>query len=69
MILAVPIVRYILSPVIRERKPGYESWLSLGPLAQFPGGPDAPGDLSKPGRESIGWGNREYSLLGASRGR
>jgi menaquinol-cytochrome c reductase iron-sulfur subunit len=38
MILAVPIVRYILSPVIRERKPGYESWLSLGLLDQFPEG-------------------------------
>jgi menaquinol-cytochrome c reductase iron-sulfur subunit len=38
MILAVPIVRYILSPVIRERKPGYESWLSLGSLDQFPEG-------------------------------
>jgi hypothetical protein len=36
MILAVPIIRYILSPVIRERKPGYESWLSLGSLDQFP---------------------------------
>jgi menaquinol-cytochrome c reductase iron-sulfur subunit len=38
MILAVPIVRYILSPVIRERKPGYESWLSLGSFTQFPEG-------------------------------
>jgi menaquinol-cytochrome c reductase iron-sulfur subunit len=38
MVLAVPIVRYILSPVIRERKPGYESWVSLGPLGQFPEG-------------------------------
>jgi len=38
MILAVPIVRYLISPVIRERRPGYESWLSLGPLAQFPEG-------------------------------
>jgi len=37
-LLAVPIVRYLLSPVIRERKPGYESWLSLGPLAEFPEG-------------------------------
>jgi len=37
-ILAVPIVRYILSPVTRERKAGYESWLSLGPLTQFPQG-------------------------------
>ena len=38
VVLAVPIVRYLLSPVIRERRPGYESWLSLGPLAQFPEG-------------------------------
>jgi menaquinol-cytochrome c reductase iron-sulfur subunit len=38
LVLAVPIVRYLLSPVIRERKPGYESWLSLGALDQFPEG-------------------------------
>ena len=38
MILAVPMVRYILSPVIRERSPGYESWLSLGARSQFPAG-------------------------------
>jgi Rieske Fe-S protein len=38
VVLAVPIVRYILSPVIRERKPGYESWLTLGTLDQFPNG-------------------------------
>ncbi len=37
-ILAVPIVRYILSPVIREPRPGNESWLSLGTLGQFPEG-------------------------------
>ena len=38
VVLGVPIVRYLLSPVIRERRPGYESWLSLGPLGQFPEG-------------------------------
>ncbi len=38
LLLAVPIVGYILSPVIRGRRPGYESWLSLGPLGQFPVG-------------------------------
>jgi menaquinol-cytochrome c reductase iron-sulfur subunit len=36
--LAVPIVRYLLSPVTRERKGGFESWLSLGQLEQFPAG-------------------------------
>jgi menaquinol-cytochrome c reductase iron-sulfur subunit len=37
-VLAVPVVRFLLSPVIHERKAGYESWLSLGPLEQFPEG-------------------------------
>jgi len=36
VILAVPIVRYLLSPVIR--KPGNESWVTLGALSQFPAG-------------------------------
>jgi menaquinol-cytochrome c reductase iron-sulfur subunit len=36
--LAVPVVRYLLSPVIREKKFGYVSWLSLGALEQFPAG-------------------------------
>ena len=37
-LLGVPIVRYILSPLTRERRPGYESWLSLGALDRFPEG-------------------------------
>ena len=38
VVLAVPIVRYLLSPVSRERKPGYDSWVPLGGLEQFPSG-------------------------------
>jgi Rieske Fe-S protein len=38
VVLAVPIMGYILSAVIRQRKPGYESWVSLGSLGQFPEG-------------------------------
>ena len=37
-VLAVPIVRYLLSPLTRERKPGYEKWLSLGSIDHFPSG-------------------------------
>ena len=37
-IMGVPIVRYILSPITRERRPGYEKWLSLGPVERFPEG-------------------------------
>src|SRR6266404_5333216 len=36
--LAVPIVRFLLSPVTREKKFGRDSWLSLGGLEQFPAG-------------------------------
>ena len=35
-VLAVPVLRYILSPVIRGA--GRESWLQLGDLEQFPAG-------------------------------
>jgi Rieske Fe-S protein len=38
LLLAIPIVRYILSPVARGRKQGYESWLSIGAVDQFPSG-------------------------------
>jgi nitrite reductase/ring-hydroxylating ferredoxin subunit len=37
-ILAVPVLRYIMSPVTHERKLGFESWLPLGGLEQFPAG-------------------------------
>ncbi len=38
VLLALPIVGYILGPVTRARKTGDDSWLVLGPLAQFPEG-------------------------------
>src|SRR6202140_2861125 len=37
-ILGVPIVRYLLSPVMHGRSAGRESWVSLGLLGQFPEG-------------------------------
>jgi Rieske Fe-S protein len=36
--LAIPIARYLLSPVTRERRVGYASWVTLGELKQFPRG-------------------------------
>ena len=38
LILAVPVVGYLLSPVLRQRRAGAGSWLTLGPVAQFPEG-------------------------------
>jgi len=36
--LAVPVVGFLLSPVLRERKSDSESWVSLGVLDHFPEG-------------------------------
>jgi len=38
IILAVPILRYLISPVARGQKGGYDSWVTLGNLGQFPSG-------------------------------
>jgi menaquinol-cytochrome c reductase iron-sulfur subunit len=38
LILAVPIVRYLMSPILHEQKGSYDSWISLGSLEQFPAG-------------------------------
>jgi Rieske Fe-S protein len=38
VLLGIPVVRYVLSPVTRGRKPGYDSWISLGSINQFPSG-------------------------------
>ena len=37
-VLAVPVVRFLLSSVTRGRANGYLSWVSLGSAGQFPGG-------------------------------
>jgi len=63
VILAAPIVRYLLSPVIRERNGGYEFWLTLGQLDQFPAGQTRLATYRHPAANPIGWGNRENSLL------
>ena len=38
VIIGVPVIRYLLSPIFRGRKPGYDSWLELGEISQFPAG-------------------------------
>ncbi len=37
-VLAVPIVGYLLSPLRGKAGQGYDAWVSLGPLTQFPEG-------------------------------
>jgi Rieske Fe-S protein len=38
VLLGVPILRYILSPVMRGQSANNESWISLGPIDRFPSG-------------------------------
>jgi Rieske Fe-S protein len=38
VLLGVPIVRFLLSPVARGARGKYESWLSLGSIGQYPSG-------------------------------
>jgi len=38
ILLGIPIIGYLLGPVIGGRKPGYQRWISLGPVDQFPSG-------------------------------
>jgi nitrite reductase/ring-hydroxylating ferredoxin subunit len=37
-VLAVPVLGFLLSPVLRERKSSSQSWVSLGGLGHFPEG-------------------------------
>jgi Rieske Fe-S protein len=45
---AIPIVRYVLSPVTRSSKVGYETWLPVGSLDRFPAGPTRLGTFRNP---------------------
>ena len=38
LVLAVPIVRYLLSPISKERQGDWNAWISLGRLEEFPAG-------------------------------
>ena len=38
LILAIPVLRYVLSPMTRGQNSGYQSWISLGSIEQFPSG-------------------------------
>ena len=47
-ILAVPVIRYLLSPVKRDA--AYKSWISLGPTSSFPVGETRIADFVNPFR-------------------
>src|ERR1700728_1401013 len=37
-LLAIPVLRYVFSPMTRAQNSGYEKWISLGSVDQFPSG-------------------------------
>jgi len=47
-VLAVPIVRFLLSAVARENQHEYLSWVTLGPVGQFPEGETRLGTFRSP---------------------
>src|ERR1700744_5917456 len=38
VMLGIPIVRYLFSPVVRGQNAGYDRWISIGAVDQFPSG-------------------------------
>ena len=48
VILAAPVVRYLLSPIARGQRDGYDSWVSLGNVSQFPSGQTRLGTYQNP---------------------
>ena len=34
--IGIPVLRFLFSPKVRERRPGYDSWVSLGSVSSFP---------------------------------
>ena len=47
-VLAIPILRYLLSPIVSGHKGAYPRWLGLGPLTQFPAGQTRLGTFVNP---------------------
>jgi hypothetical protein len=47
-LLAIPILRYVLAPITQSRKFGYEKWLPLGSVDQFPTGQTRLGTFRNP---------------------
>ena len=63
-ILAVPIVRYLMSPVARGRTGGYWTGCHWADSSSFqPARPAWPRTAIP--SEAVGWGDRRYPLLGA----
>ena len=69
MVLAVPIVRFLLSSVTRGRANGYLSWVPLGHVSRIPGRRDAAGHFSQSLRDADRRQDRGHRLLGAARRR
>ena len=68
-LLAVPVVGYILSPLRGKSGQGYNAWVSLGSLSQFPEGETRLATFRNPFRAPLGWPDRRHSVLGPALGR
>jgi nitrite reductase/ring-hydroxylating ferredoxin subunit len=48
-LVAIPIISYVLSPILRSRKTSYTDWLTLGSIDQFPAGQTRLATFRNPG--------------------
>jgi nitrite reductase/ring-hydroxylating ferredoxin subunit len=53
VLLGIPIVGYILSPLAKGRKPGYNSLVPLGPIDRFPSGETRLATYSHPAAHAL----------------
>ena len=66
IVLAVPVVRFLLSSVTRGRGNGYLSWVPLGDVSDFPEGETRLATFRNPIRDAHRWQDGRHCLLGAA---
>jgi len=63
--MAVPIIGYLLGPAMKKGS-SYNSWVTLGPLSDFPEGETRLVNYRNPVDDLVGWADGGRSLLGAA---
>ena len=62
LLIATPVIGYLLGPI--RKKGGYDSWIALGDVSDFPVGRNTPGQFCDPGELALGWRDQEGGMLG-----
>ncbi len=63
LLIATPVVGYLLGPI--RKNGGYDSWIDLGDISQFPVGETRLASFVNPAEHALGRRHREGGLLGS----